>query len=143
MSEMQRTGRVGGNVFEQDRLALMCVAAAKTIAFAQHVANDLSLGILSEANVDKARPRNFDALDQAVCIGVCTKRRSDAFADRAGILLQASCKLQRTRAGDIAMRRIFRALEDDFRVGDVERLEGFREECLQSFFLLSEHIGKR
>ena len=111
-------------------------------ALTQHVADDLALGVLSKAEVDKTRSRDFDAVDERGCLGVIAKCRGDAFADCARILLEAASKLQRARAGDIAVRGILGTFEDDFGIFNAERVKRFRNKALQGFFLLSEHIGK-
>ena len=60
---MQRSGRVGGNVFNQNVDALSCLILPVVIALCQYFVDNVGKNILSDLEIDEAGAGYFDSFD--------------------------------------------------------------------------------
>jgi hypothetical protein len=122
MPDMQRAGRVGGYELHLHLLAGAGVRTAVSVGFGQDACHDRLLDRGAEKEIDEPGARHFCALDHA-------GRRQfahDAFRDDARILLQCLGQLKCHVAGEVAVQRLLRPVENDFGCCDVRRHAGQR-----------------
>ena len=108
---MQRSGRVGRDEFDQHRLALPSLRASPCRTLGQHAAHDILLGRGANTQVDKAGAGDFRAVEPV-------RRRQCRQQFRrhlAGIAPKQPRQLHGYRAGEVAVLRLFGALQRDHR----------------------------
>jgi hypothetical protein len=112
VADVQRSGRIGRDEFDQHLAPAAAARAAKSAAFAEHLADHGELGCRRETEVDETGAGDF---------GLLQERRVRQFRDQQlrqlpRIALQRACQLHGQIAGKIAVRSLLRSLDVDRRV---------------------------
>ena len=127
VADVQRAGRVGGNVLYLHLLPAAELRAPELVARDQHGADDVDLGPRIEREVDESRPRHLGPADQPRSRQLGQQQPGDF----ARILPQRLGQLHRQVGGEIAMRRVARSFNVDRRVG--RRRRNADQRLLQQF----------
>ena len=138
---MQRAGRVGRHELDHHALAGVRAAGAERLALVQHGARDRLLRRRRDAQVDEARTRDLDSVDQFACAGLRLQVGRQLLGDLARIAPESLGDLQGDVAGDVAVRLDLRTLEHDRHVAHAEGIERAREQVDKLLFLLGKHPG--
>ena len=118
MADVQRTGRVGRDEFQQDPLALAGSAAAIALGLLEHLGQRGRLRALREIEIDESRAGDLGTREQRAR----WQCRADRLGDFARRLACLARKAQRDVAGIVTMARIARALD-----ADGARVDGLRQ----------------
>ena len=143
MAQVQGAGGIRRNVLEKHRFPFMLAVRAVSLALTKHFADDRHAGILRNANVDEARSGDLDRVYRLGKGRISLHGGDKLLGDCTGIFLQATGQLQSAGAGDVAVRRILRALKRHRGVFGAEFGESSGDELLNGFFLIVEHGRER
>ena len=113
MTDVQRTGRVGGHEFHLHLATAADADAAEGVTGGEHGADDFATGLGPEVQVDEAGTGDLGALDP----GRVRQLFDHALREFAGIALQPAGELHRDVAGVVAVGGGLRTFEDDGGVG--------------------------
>ena len=142
VADMQRTGRVGRDEFDDRMVAAGAAGAAEGFTLLEHVAHHRLLGGGGHAQVDEAGAGDVRRFDQALRARLGLQRGDQAGGQFARIGLERLGQLHGDIAGDVAVRGIARTLQHhighEVGAGD-DRGEGCLEQGNDLLFLLGEH----
>ncbi len=122
VADVQRASGVGGDELDHYLLWVRGAGTAVCGAFREHPTYDGVLRARGEADVDEAGAGDLELGH----LRVGRHRRRDLLGELPGIALQSPGELQGEIAGEVAVRRVARALDDDFGVGGLGRDLGER-----------------
>ena len=105
MADVQRPGRVGGDVFEQDFLWVFGGVAAKGVAFAHDVCQDGAVAAALKADVDEAGACDFEGGDA----GDFRQGGDEGFGELARVHAEGFGVLHGDVGGVVAVRGVFAA----------------------------------
>ena len=141
VAEVQRAGRVGRDVLEKHALAFKSAARAVGRAQAQYVAHGLDLGVLREAEIDKARSGDLDVGKNVAESGVIFHGLNQRGSEFAGIFPGLLGALQRDRACDVAVTGLLGTLQTNRFALKAACGKGAGKQFGESLFLIFDHFS--